>query len=123
MATTTNLGLELLEVGQSAKEADINDNSQTLDTKVPVMLADSASDPTTTGRAPGTFYFNTSSNKLKVLKKDLSGWHVLNPIGPEFLGDAAADPGTTGVSLGSTYFNTSTSKLKVLRASGWANVA
>lgn len=68
MTTTTNFQLTLLEVGQKEKEATINSNMQRLDQYVPRFLGDLAVDPTSSGVAAGSTYFNTQSNKLKVLR-------------------------------------------------------
>lgn len=68
MATTPNLGLTQLEVGQSNKEATLNTNQLTLDSKVARALPDAASAPVTTGLAPGSTYFNTTDSKVYWLR-------------------------------------------------------
>jgi len=77
MATTTNLGLTQLEIGQGNKEVTINTNNSLLDTKVPRALPDAASDPATTGLAPGSTYYNTALSKVKWLRPNLT-WVTLN---------------------------------------------
>jgi len=77
MATTPNLGLTQLEVGQSEKEVTINTNNAILDSKSARVLADAASDPVTTGMAPGTTYYNTALSKVKWLRPNLT-WVTLN---------------------------------------------
>ncbi len=71
MATTTNLGLTYLEIGQKDKSTTINTNMDLLDV-LPSYLGEAASDPATTGIAPGSTYYNTGSLKLLVLKSDLA---------------------------------------------------
>lgn len=73
MATTTNLSLTLLEVGQKEKEVTINTALTDIDTKVVRYLGEAASDPAVLGVAPGSTYYNTTSSKLKVLKSN-STW-------------------------------------------------
>ena len=73
MATTTNLQLTLLEVGQKDKEVTINTALQVIDNKVIRYLGEFSSDPNSSGVVPGCTYFNTTSSKLKVLKSD-SAW-------------------------------------------------
>lgn len=68
MANTTNFNLTLLEIGQKNKETTINTNMELLDQKVPRYIGELASDPTVSGVSYGSTYFNTSTNKLKVLK-------------------------------------------------------
>lgn len=117
--STTNMAMELLEVGQINKDTTINTALTKVDTLAAIALADAASDPATTGKAPGTTYYNTSSKVVKILTK--SGvWSVVNG----YLGEFASDPATTNLQAGSTYFNTGSSKLKVLKSDiTWANVA
>ena len=67
MANTTNLSLTLLEVGQKDKEVTINTNMQTLDGKICLFLGDLATDPATT-YPHGSTYFNTQTNKTKILR-------------------------------------------------------
>lgn len=70
MATTPNLNLTLLEVGQKEKEATINAALLAIDTKEilrPTFLGDFASDPVTT-KPVGSTYYNTATSKLKVLR-------------------------------------------------------
>lgn len=67
MAVTQNFQMTLLEVGQKEKEATINTNFQTLDQKIPRYLGELTADPAA-GPVAGCTYFNTSTNKLKVLK-------------------------------------------------------
>jgi len=71
MATTTNLGLTYLEIGQKDKSTTINTNMDLLDV-LPSYLGEFAADPATTGIAPGSTYYNTTGSNLKVLKSDLS---------------------------------------------------
>ena len=73
MATTTNLQLTLLEVGQKDKEVTINTALQSIDNKVIRYLGEFATDPNTSGVVPGCTYFNTATSKLKVLKSN-SSW-------------------------------------------------
>ena len=68
MTTTTNFQLTLLEVGQKEKEASINTNFTLLDQKIPRYLGELAVDPSSSGVASGSTYFNTQTNKLKVIK-------------------------------------------------------
>jgi hypothetical protein len=68
MATTTNIGLTLLDVGQKEKEATINTNMSLLDTKVLKYLGEATADPATTGVIAGSTYYNSTALKLKVLK-------------------------------------------------------
>lgn len=68
MAKTTNFLLTQLEVGQKEKEVVINQNFTDLDAKIIRFLGDLAADPATTGVAQGSTYFNTQTNKLKVLR-------------------------------------------------------
>lgn len=75
MTTTTRLGITLLEVGQREKEATINDGFIKIDAAIKDIqdtnyLGDLATDPGTSYR-PGTTYFNTTSQKLKVLRANL----------------------------------------------------
>ena len=119
MTTTTNLGLTQLEVGQKEKEVTINTNNATLDTKVPIVLADAAVDPSAVGRAPGTMFYDTAKKVLKVLRNG-GTWNVMSG----YIGEFAADPATTNLQAGSTYFNTTSSKLKVLKTDlTWVNAA
>lgn len=70
MATTPNLGLPLLEVGGKEKEVDINTAFTLLDTASngkPAFLGKLAADPSPTGKIVGSTYYNTVSNKIKVL--------------------------------------------------------
>lgn len=76
MATTANLTLTLLEVGQKEKEVTINDNMTAIDTKVLRYLGEATSDPVTTGVPYGSTYYNTSTSKLKVLKTNGSWANV-----------------------------------------------
>ena len=68
MTKTTNFALTLLEVGQKNKEVDINTNMSLLDQTVPRYLGELAVDPASSGVSAGSTYFNTQTNKLKVLK-------------------------------------------------------
>lgn len=77
MATTPNLGLTQIEIGQKEKEVTINTNNTVLDSKVPRALADAASAPVTTGLAPGSTYFNTSDSKVYWLRPNMT-WIALN---------------------------------------------
>ena len=76
MTTTTNFSLTLLDVGQKEKEVTINTNFQKLDNEVPKYLGEATSDPATTGRAPGSTYYNTTASKLKVLKSNMTWVNV-----------------------------------------------
>jgi len=66
MTTTTNYQLTMLEVGQKEKEVTINTNFTLLDV-VPKWLGRLSGDPATSGVPLGSSYFNTSTNKLRVL--------------------------------------------------------
>jgi hypothetical protein len=68
MATTTNIGLRLLDVGQKEKEQAINANMILLDGGLPRFLGEFASAPSTTGVAIGSTYLNTVSSVTQVLK-------------------------------------------------------
>ena len=70
MATTPNLGLRLLDVGQKEKEMSINTNMQILDNGLPRFLGEFAAAPTSTGIPPGSTYLNSTSNITQVLKAD-----------------------------------------------------
>jgi len=76
MATTSNLVITKLEVGQASKEATINTAFDTIDAKVSRALPDAATPPVTTGVAPGSTYFNTSDNKVYWLRPNLT-WVAL----------------------------------------------
>ena len=76
MATTTNLGLTQIEIGQKEKEVTINTNNSLLDSKVARALPDAASAPSGTGLAPGTTYFNTTDSKVYWLRPNLT-WVAL----------------------------------------------
>lgn len=76
MATTTNLALTLLEVGQKQKEVTINTNMTLLDQKTPLALPDAATAPSTVGKVPGSTYFNTADNKVYWLRPNLT-WVAL----------------------------------------------
>ena len=119
MTITTNLGLTQLEVGQKSKEATINANNTILDEKSVLVLADAAADPSSTGKAPGTMFYDTVKKVMRIVR--VGGyWNTLNG----YQGEAAADPATTNLQAGSTYFNTVSSKLKVLKSdSTWVNAA
>lgn len=68
MATTTNYGLTLLEVGQKEKEVTINTNFELVDA-IPKYLGDLTAAPTVLTAIPlGSTYFNTTTNKLQVLR-------------------------------------------------------
>lgn len=70
MATTPNLGITLLEVGQKEKEVTINEGFQNIDLKVKGKtgwLGKLASDPAPTSAMIGSFYYNTTSSKVKLL--------------------------------------------------------
>ena len=71
MATTPKIGLKLLEIGQGEKEVTINESFTTIDTKfgnTPAFLGDLTGDPAVTNVALGSTYFNTSLNKIKILR-------------------------------------------------------
>lgn len=68
MATTPNLGLTQLEIGQKEKEVTINTNQTLLDSKVPRALPDAATAPATTGLANGSTYYNTTDSKVYWLR-------------------------------------------------------
>ena len=68
MATTTNYGMTLLDVGQKQKEVTINSALTTLD-NVPKYLGDLASAPTNLTQIPlGSTFYNTTTSKLQVLR-------------------------------------------------------
>lgn len=70
MATTPNLGITLLENGQTEKEAAINTAFTLIDTKVngkSGWMGKLAADPTPSAALVGSIYYNTTTNKLKVL--------------------------------------------------------
>jgi len=71
MASTTNLGLTYIEIGQKDKSTTINTNMDLLDI-LPAYLGEAASDPATTDVAAGSTYYNTGSSRLMVLKSDLT---------------------------------------------------
>lgn len=69
MATTPG-GLPLLEVGQKEKEVTINTAFTMIDTKLTGRagwLGKLASDPTPTAAMVGSWYYNTATNKMKIL--------------------------------------------------------
>ena len=71
MATTPNIGLTLLEVGQKEKEATINDALTKIDAAVKghaAYLGDLAADPAPTAALVGARYFNTTSNVFRTLR-------------------------------------------------------
>jgi hypothetical protein len=68
MATTSNFGLTLLEIGQKNKEITINENLQLIDSRVPKYLGELATNPTSTGVPAGSTYYNTTTSKLMFLK-------------------------------------------------------
>ena len=79
MATTTNLGLVLIDVGQKEKEAAINNAFTSIDTQVATKtfvtaryIGERTSDPATAGLVAGATYYNSSTNKLKVLLSTLA---------------------------------------------------
>ena len=76
MATTPNLGLVQIEIGQKEKEVTINTNQSTLDAKVPRALPDAASAPTVTGLAPGSTYYNTTESRVYWLRPNMT-WVAL----------------------------------------------
>lgn len=76
MATTPNLGLTQIEIGQKEKEVTINTNNSLLDSKVPRALADAATAPSVTGLAPGSTYFNTTDSKVYWLRPNMT-WVAL----------------------------------------------
>ena len=70
MATTPNLGITLLEIGQAGKETSINAAFTLIDSSVqakPAFLGKFATDPSVTGKIVGSTYYNTGSNKIKIL--------------------------------------------------------
>lgn len=112
MTATTNLGIDLLETGQINKDPTINTGFSKIDATLPLMLADAASDPATTGKAPGSTYFNTTAKVMKILTK--SGvWSVANG----YLGEFSTDPATTNLQAGSTYYNSTAKMVKILNSS------
>lgn len=116
---TTNLSLTQLDVGQKEKEVTINTNNSLIDAKIGFTLADAGSDPSATGKAPGTTYYDTVKKVVRFLRVG-STWNTMNG----YIGEGTSDPATTGLQSGSLYYNTSTSKLKVLLSTGsWANAA
>lgn len=71
MATTSNLGLTKLEIGQKEKEATINENYDKIDAAVGQRgryLGDLATDPTPSAALVGARYFNTTSNAFRTLR-------------------------------------------------------
>lgn len=74
--TTTNLLLTLLDVGQKEKEVTINTNFNIIDSKLPLYLGELSTDPSTTGKAFGSTYYNTTLSKLKVLKTNATWVNV-----------------------------------------------
>lgn len=71
MATTPNLGITLLEVGQKEKEVTINDALTKIDVAVKgrgAYLGDLAVDPAPTAALVGARYFNTTSNVFRTLR-------------------------------------------------------
>jgi hypothetical protein len=76
MATTPNLGLTLLEIGQKDKETTINDNFAKIDgggtsggpTSFARYLGDLATDPAPTAAMVGARYFNTTNNVFRTLR-------------------------------------------------------
>lgn len=61
------MAFDVIEVGQRHKIETINGNFA----KTPSYMSELATDPTELDDvAPGTTYFNTGTNKLKVLKSD-----------------------------------------------------
>ena len=73
MATTSNFQLTLLEVGQKDKEVTINTALQSLDNKINRYLGEFATDPNSSGVAPGCTYFNTGSSNLRCLRQMVPG--------------------------------------------------
>lgn len=70
MATTPNLGLTLLEVGQKEKEVTINAALTAIDTKVQAKsgwLGKLATDPAPSAALTGAIYYNTTSSKVRIL--------------------------------------------------------
>ena len=71
MATTPNLGLTLLEIGQKNKETAINDALTLIDTSVQSRgryLGDLAADPAPSAALVGARYFNTTSSVFRTLR-------------------------------------------------------
>lgn len=71
MATTSNLGLTKLEIGQKEKEATINENYDKIDAAVGQRaryLGDLATDPAPSAALVGARYFNTTSNVFRTLR-------------------------------------------------------
>lgn len=78
--TTPKIGLTYLVIGQGGKETTINENMDEIDTQfgnTPRFLGDLTGDPATTNVALGSTYFNTSINKVKLLRGNLT-WVTLN---------------------------------------------
>lgn len=80
MATTTNLGLTLLEVGQKEKEVTINTNMNLLDGKVTKYLGELTTDPSITGVVQGSVYYNTGAGVFKTLSST-GAWVVSSGSG------------------------------------------
>lgn len=76
MATTPNLGITLLEIGQKNKETAINDALTLIDTKVQgkgSWLGVGTTDPTPSAALVGATFYRTDTAKLRVLK-DATTW-------------------------------------------------
>lgn len=70
MATTTNLGITLLEIGQKNKETTINDALTLIDTKVQGKnnwLGVGTTDPTPSAALIGSTFYRTDTAKMRVL--------------------------------------------------------
>ena len=71
MATTPNLGLTLLEIGQKNKETAINDALTLIDTSVNTRvkyLGELAADPAPSAALVGARYWNTVSSVFRTLR-------------------------------------------------------
>ena len=70
MATTPKVTVTLLEIGQKDKETTINEAFTKFDAAIGgrlVWLGKLASDPTPSAALVGSMYFNTTTNKTKLL--------------------------------------------------------
>lgn len=69
--STARVGITYLVKGQKEKEVTINEGFDKIDAQfaaTPRFLGDLTGDPATTNVALGSTYFNTSLNKIKILR-------------------------------------------------------